>query len=761
MATPVVHVIQSLEAGGAEQVVVEYALGHDRARFTPVVCAIREGGPHDEALRSAGVPVHVLGRPGRLNPAPFLRLARILRSLDAPVVHGHNFAGTSLSAPAAMLAGAGAVVRTEHNVVVSDPKLRRLVSRLASVREDAQIAVSERVRASHVEAGRVAPDRFVTIRNGIGDERIRAACDRHSARRELGVDDRMLLILSVGSLTRQKNHALLIEAVARMNDPRVVLAIAGSGPLEESLRDAIGRAGLEGQVRLLGRRLDVPELMNAADMFVLSSNYEGLPITVLEAMAAGVPIVATAVGGTPEVVEDGVTGLLAPPGDAGALADAMSRIAADSETRKRLSAGARAAYEASFRAEHMVRQSEALYDVALSRRAHLAVGERLKIVFVIGQLGFGGTERQLVGLATRLPRDRFEPVVCSLTGSGPIGPELEAAGVRVITLQKRRGICSGTLARLAMVLRRERPALVHTFLFSANWRGLFAGKLARVPVIVTSYRNVDIHSMRPVVAMEHALSGIPDYVTVNAEAVGRFVARAHGIDGTRIRVIHNGVDVERLDAAGKPSVGRGGRTVVMIASLTEKKAPLDFVEAARSIADRLDDVHFEVVGDGPLRGPMEELVRRKDLDGRFRFVGQTAGVGAVLARADVSVLTSLKEGCSNVVLESMAVGVPVVVTDVGGNPELVEDGVTGFVVPPGEPRALAERVVRVLEDEATARDMGRAARERARREFSMERMVERTVEFYREAIGRTVPGLVEWTDICASRRRRGAGAELT
>jgi glycosyltransferase involved in cell wall biosynthesis len=758
MAQPVVHVIQSLVTGGAERVVVEYARSHDRDRYAPVVCTVRGGGALEEDLERIGVPVHVLGRPGWMRPGPLVKLARILGSLESPIVHGHNFAGTSLAAPAAALAGAAAVVRTEHNVVATGSHLRWLVSRAAAVREDAQIAVSDCARASHVDAGRIGPERFVTVWNGIGEERVAASERRGAVRAGLGLDDETLLFLSVGSLTLQKDHRGLIEAAAKVRDPRVFIAIAGDGPLQEELSERIRSAQCGDRVALLGRRLDVPDLLRAADAFVLGSRFEGLPITVLEAMAAGVPCVATSVGGVPEAIDDGRTGLLVPAGDPDALAGAIDRLAGDGELREQLAAAARSTYEGAFRAEQMVRQSEALYEVACSRRADLASGERIKVVYVIGQLEYGGTERQLVELAGKLPRERFEPVVCSLTDEGPMAEELRKAGVRVVSLGKRRGVASGALGRLVRLLRRERPAVLHTFLFSANWRGVIAGRLARVPVVVTSYRNVDIHSRSVPIAVERLLSGWPDYVIVNARAVGEHVAAAHGVREDRVRVIYNGVDVARVERTRKSRPPGARRTVVMIATLTEKKDPLCFVEVAALVARRTDDVEFRLVGEGPLRERVEALARERGLGERFTAPGVTSDIGGVLESADVSVLTSLKEGCSNALLESMAAGVPVVVTDVGGNPELVEDGVTGFIVPPREPETLAERIIAILEEPPLAARMGRAARERALDRFSVDVMVGRTTEFYEEAIERAVPGLVGWVDISAA-RRAAAGRE--
>jgi glycosyltransferase involved in cell wall biosynthesis len=650
---------------------------------------------------------------------------------------------------------------------------RRFLSRLAALRESAQIAVADAVRASHVSARRIPPHRFVTIRNGIGAARFGRAATRADARRSLGLSDDRFVCLCAASLTRQKNHANLLRAAALLPaDVSVTFLLAGGGPLAPQVEAAA--AGLGGRVKVLGQRLDVPDLLAAADAFVLSSDWEGLPITLLEAMAAGVPAVVTDVGGNREVVRDGVDGFLVPPRDPTALARAVERLARDRALRARISAAARATFDARFTADGMVRQTEALYRLALSGRADLATLPRVKVLFVIGQLGYGGAERQLVELASRLPRGLFEPVACVLSRRGPLADDLERGGVRVICLNKRRGVLSLATWGLVRLVRSERPAVLHSYLFSGNWRGILVGRLLRVPLVVSSFRNVDIHSLLWMNVLERALACIMDRVIANAEAVKEYVSRTHWIPPQRIHVIHNGVAAARFtgrdggggarDATGRgtgaadgPAAGDagarggGGPVVAMLASLTPKKAPRVFIEAAALVREAVPSARFLVVGGGPLRADLEARARELGLAGAVLFTGETNDVPEVLAGVTVSVLTSVKEGCSNTVLETMAAGRPMVATAVGGNPELIADGVTGFLVPAGDARAVADRVVRLLTDPDLAARMGAAAKARAYGEFSVDRMVERTVAVYREHLTARVPGLLEWAAATAAR----------
>ncbi len=770
----VFHVVGSLGLGGAERVVVEYATSHDRSRYEPEVCCVGDAGPLAGILDERGVPVHALGRRSRLDFRAVFKLARLIRRRGVDVVHDHNFTAMTVGIPAAILGGATAVLRTEHNVATRRFPLRLALSRVAGMRENAQIAVSDAVARSRLAEGRLSPARLVTIRNGIDDTLRPVAGDRREVRRELGVPEDAVLCLTVGNLTPQKDHENLIRAAAAVSDqvPPVYFAVAGGGPILKHLADHAAELGVGDRVAFLGPRDDVPRLLRGADVFVLSSAWEGLPITVLEAMAAGVPCVSTAVGGVPEVIRNGVNGYVVPPRDHEALAEKIALLARDAGQRSRLAAMARRTYERAFTAKHMVRQTEALYDLALAGHAHRAPSGKIKVLYVIGQLDRGGAERQLLELATRLPKDRFEPVVCCLGRPGPLGREIEESGVRLVVHAKPVGNFSGASRKLARLVRAERPVILHAFLSSANWRGLVVGRLLRVPIVITSMRNVDVHTKFRGNAIERLLSSITDQVIANAGAVKDYVAEMHWVDPRRIRVVYNGISVERVLGratgtpggaeapwvtdvpAGESFPGSGageGPTVTVIASLTPKKDHRTFLAAAARIASERPEVRFLVVGDGPLRAELSEHAKDLGLGDAVTFAGSTDKVGAVLASTDVFVLTSIKEGCSNVILESMAAGRPVVATSVGGNPELIAEGETGFLLPVGDAEGIARRVLDLLGDEELRRRMGRAGRERVLARYTTEHMVDDTIGFYLEMLDERVPGLVGWVDALSAR----------
>ena len=361
----VLHVIEAMHQGGAESLVVEH-VRRAGAGVTSVVAALNRGGPALDLARAAGATTAVLrgsGIPALERAGRIGRLAGLMRRERIEIVNGHNPTGALYASLAAQLAGGPAVFRTEHSLHYEGrhsaiyPWLeRRMTRRAAGV-----ICVCEAVRASHVARHPDLAGRFVTILNGIGPAP--AARPRAEVRAALGVADAQPLLLTVGSLTPQKAQHALIEALAaiRRERPDVRLAIAGEGPLREALEQRVRELALAPAVLWLGARGDVADLMAAADLFVLSSQREGLSVTLLEAMRAGRPAVATAIGGNGEAIANGVTGRLVPPQDPGALARAVVELLSAPERLATLGCAALARWRERFTSERMVAETEALY----------------------------------------------------------------------------------------------------------------------------------------------------------------------------------------------------------------------------------------------------------------------------------------------------------------------------------------------------------------------------------------------------------------
>jgi glycosyltransferase involved in cell wall biosynthesis len=347
----VLHVIANLDTGGAQEVVRTLLPALAGEGFRPIVASLRDG-PLRAPLEEAGVPVeivagrrHSLTAPHRAIPE-LVRLRRQLAAViarhEAAIIQTHllrslDFLALSLRREPTVCG----VLWTVHNArldlredqvpsgrvqgLLLGPKRLgyRLLYRSGARWGDGFVAVSDEVASAVVSEIRPPLAKVATIANAADTDRYPAVVDRAAVRAGLGVTDDMILVLSVGKLLRQKGHTSLIDALATIDAPDIAVLVAGEGELRADVEARIEAAGLGPRMRLLGNRRDVPELLAAADAFVLPSLWEGLPMALLEAMASGLPVLATEVSGTREVVEPGISGLLVPPGDPSRLATGL------------------------------------------------------------------------------------------------------------------------------------------------------------------------------------------------------------------------------------------------------------------------------------------------------------------------------------------------------------------------------------------------------------------------------------------------------
>lgn len=317
----IAHVVHSLGTGGLENGVVNLANTASGSLRHVIICMTTEGG-----LRSClkpGIEVFALGKRVGHDVRAFVRLVRLLRQIRPAVVHTRNWA-TFDAVPAARLARVAVLVHGEHGRDISDPdgrnRRRRRLRRVLSPLVDKFVAVSHDLERWLIEDVRLPARKVVAIRNGVDLTRF-GNVDRGEARAHLGLPPESLVVGTVGRLDPVKDQAALIRAFAAMRHarPDCRVLIAGDGPCHGDLRALVTGLGVEDRIHLLGERRDIPEVLAAMDVFVLPSIAEGISNTVLEAMATGLPVVATAVGGNPELVEDGVTGRLVPRRNPSAL----------------------------------------------------------------------------------------------------------------------------------------------------------------------------------------------------------------------------------------------------------------------------------------------------------------------------------------------------------------------------------------------------------------------------------------------------------
>lgn len=326
---------------------------------------------------------------------------RWLRRRDFALLHVHagvGWEGHGLAA-AGRLAAVPRIVRTEHLPdVITDPAQRRQHAEgIALV--DRIVCVSAAAAASFAAAG-IAADRLAVIRNGLGPRA--PSRPRAAVRAALGVDASQPVVLTAARFTPQKDHAVLIDAVPAVwvAHPALRVWLAGHGPLEDDLRGRVEQRGLAAVVQFLGQRDDVPDLLAAADLFVLPSRFEGLPLAALEAMAAALPVVATRVGGTDEAVLDGVTGRLVPPGDPEALGAAIAASLSRPDEAARLGAAGRERFDGAFTASRMADETARLYEtLGVAPRQRSVAMDRGPVARTrIGFIGAGGIAHRHLGV---------------------------------------------------------------------------------------------------------------------------------------------------------------------------------------------------------------------------------------------------------------------------------------------------------------------------------------------------------------------------
>ena len=352
----IVHVVLQLETGGMEKLLVEFARHADRTQFDLHFISLTTRGPVAQELEALNWPVETLETAPGLRPGLVWRLSALLRRSGADVVHLHNSKPLIYGGPAARLVGVARVIYTRHGQRHQSSTSQTALFRLASHCADRIVCVSDDSRALSVQEG-LLERKVSRIWNGIDTSRFAFAGPQTSGP-----------AVMVGRLSPEKDVETLIRATARVvrSRPSFRLEIAGDGTCRSALGRLAGELGIENHVRFLGEVRDVATVLGRASMFVLPSLTEGISLTLLEAMARGLPVIATRVGGNPEVVSDGQSGLLVSPGAPGALADAILRLAGDTETSRRMGEAGRRRVERHFDARAMVRAYESLYRGASS-----------------------------------------------------------------------------------------------------------------------------------------------------------------------------------------------------------------------------------------------------------------------------------------------------------------------------------------------------------------------------------------------------------
>ncbi len=369
---------------------------------------------------------------------------------------------------------------------------------------------------------------------------------------------------------------------------------------------------------------------------------------------------------------------------------------------------------------------------------------KIKLLFLIDEMqGEAGTEMQVVNLLRQLPSEQFELyLACFVVSDWLRSLNLPCRIYELQVPSFRRPTAYLNILRFSHFLRREKIDIVQTFFPAAHVVGVTAAFLARVPRIITSRRNFG-HALTVLQKWTMSIiNRLTHRIMANSFSVKQQTQKLEGAGPRQINVIYNGVDTTAFDSTAetaeltKADLGFAPEEplVGLVANLRPVKGVEYFIRAAGLVARERPDAGFVILGFGELIDDLRKLTEECAIADRVRFVGRTPKVISYLRLFDVAALTSLSEGFSNSILEYMAAGLPVIATNVGSNWEAVEEGVTGYLVRPKDPKDIAEKLLLLLNNPELAHTMGEAGRTRVQRDFTMPGMIERYDEYYRHVL---------------------------
>jgi glycosyltransferase involved in cell wall biosynthesis len=365
----------------------------------------------------------------------------------------------------------------------------------------------------------------------------------------------------------------------------------------------------------------------------------------------------------------------------------------------------------------------------------------IRVLLVIPTLDASGAEKQFASLASRLPRDRFEPHVVALTRSGPYERLIHDADVPITVLGKRLKADPVAWARLRRLVRRLQPDVMHTWLFAANAYGRLVATGDDAPAVIVSERCVDTWKSGWQLWLDRKLAGRTAALVGNSESVAEFY-RQQGIPADKITTVPNGIDVKAIDRSQRAAVlaelglPTDARIVASIGRLAKQKRVDVLVWGMQLLRQLSPNVFHLIIGDGPERARLERLAEHFTCHDVTRFVGHRNDVAKLLSCIDILWLASEFEGQSNSVMEAMAAGLPVIASDIPANRELITNGKHGYLVRPGDSVAFAQYADRLLADSELAERLGQAARQRIIDDHSVEAMIQAYANLYESVVAR-------------------------
>jgi len=355
-----------------------------------------------------------------------------------------------------------------------------------------------------------------------------------------------------------------------------------------------------------------------------------------------------------------------------------------------------------------------------------------RIFYLITDLDIGGAEKMLFELVKRIDRSKFTLEIGCLKGEGILGKRLEALGIKVRYFHIDRNIYK--LANIVFFLRQGHFDILHSYLFHANIIGRICGRIAGIPIVISSIRVCEKKKLYHL-WMDRITNWMVNLEICVSKEVKNFTIEKASIPEHKLEIVENGIPDSSLDAVTSYRNKKANSLIIgTIARLSKQKGIKYLLHAAKRVIKQFPGVTFIIAGKGPLASQLKELSIKLGISDKVKLLGFRNDIPELLSVIDIFVLPSLWEGMPNVVLEAMAAGKPVIATDTGGSKDLIDSNINGVLVEPGNSEALAEAILKLLGNPAQRQRLGESARKTVKERFPIDKMVSKTEQIYTQLL---------------------------
>ncbi|MBM3247924.1 MAG: glycosyltransferase [Candidatus Omnitrophica bacterium] len=734
----ILHIAEDLSIGGVEELFRIIVTGLDRKKYNVYVCCIEEGGQTAKELIEAGIKVDILGMKSYHNLFNILRLKKYIKERKIDIIHSHMYFSNTFARIAAILARTPILISTAYSSYYEFKKRNILMAHFLSKFTDRIIAVSNSIKEFTVKQQKISADKFTVIHDCASTEKFSKDIDSFLVKRGLGIDSDYSVVGCVARLNIVKGHSYLIQAAAEVLkiDPKVKFLLVGDGPLKDELQELSAHLGIKDNIIFTGSRREIPEMVSAMDIFVLPSALrEGCPLSILEAMAMSRPVIASRLGGIPEEVEDGKSGILVTPKDSKALADAIIKLLSDKKLAKEMGREGRKIFEEKFSQETMLRKLESLYDELSAKK----LAKRILYVDIHGDI-WGGGQFSLLSILERIDKTYLKPVVV-LPYEGNLSKKIREMGIEAQIIPfgsiKNTNIVINlfSVIRFYSLIKKKKINLIHINALRPMFYAGIAAKIAGVPVIWHA------RDLRAAKSIDRLLSNFAVHVIAISKIVaGRFPWYRE--KPSRLSIIYNGIDIDKFSPRPKEvrilnefGIDRDAAVVGLIGHIEPRKGHAAFLQAASKVLLKFPKTKFLIVGKDSTEGriyqqELESLVNKLNIKDNVILAGNRQDITEIISIMDLIICPFKDEAFGRVVIEAMAMAKPVIGYRSGALPELIKERETGLLVDTDRADLLADAIIDLLEHKDKSTKFGAAGRKIVEERFNVKTTVDMIEDVY-------------------------------